>query len=309
MAYNIRNASSHIRGVGFIVLGILVFSLQDIAVKWIGGTYPILEIVAFRCLIAVPLTYLFYRMEGGRGFPATRQLGLELLRGLLFFLSYSTHFMSLAALSLAEIAAIRYSGPLLITLLSIVLLREKVGLKRWLALAVGFLGVLLIVRPGSAFNLGSVIKFGSVVSYALATMVTRKLRTTDTSATQAFYTGLVYLVAASVLSPIFIAIGDFPDAHPSIAFLFRAWSMPSLIDWSVMSGLGLIWAGGMYFQSRAYSLAPASSIAPFEYLALPVSITWDFLLWHGVPTWLTIGGAMLTLSSGMYVLLQERRKR
>jgi S-adenosylmethionine uptake transporter len=301
---------SNIRGVGFLVLGMLIFSLQDIAVKWIGGDYPILEIVAFRSVIAIPFTLLFYRLEGRRGFPVTRRYRLEILRGLFFFLAYTAHFMSLAALSLAEIAAIRYSGPLLITLLSVVWLRETVGLRRWLALLVGFAGVLLIVRPGLAtFNLGSIFKLIGVLFYALATIVTRKLQTTDSSATQAFYTSLVYLVAAFILAPIVAAVGNFPDAHPSIAFLFHTWAMPSLLDWAIMSALGLVWAGGLYFISRAYSSSPASTMAPFEYLSLPISMIWDFVLWRGVPTWMTLAGALLTLSSGMYVLYVERRKR
>ena len=310
MTNNLPKIDSPLRGVGFLILGTLIFSLQDIAVKWIGGDYPILEIVAFRSIVAIPFTLLFCRLEGRRGFPVTRRRKLQMLRGLFFFLSYTAHFMSLAALSLAEIAAIQYSGPLVITLLSIVLLRESVGPRRWVALFVGFAGVVLIVRPGmETFNLGSLIKMGSVLSYASATMTTRKLQTADSGATQAFYTSLVYLVAAVVLAPLVIAIGDFPDAHPSIAFLFHRWAVPSLLDWAVMSGLGLVWGAGMYFISRAYSASPASTLAPFEYLSLPISITWDFVLWHGIPTWMTLAGALLTLSSGMYVLYQERRKR
>ena len=302
--------SSSIRGVGFLLLGMLIFSLQDVVVKWIGGDYPVLEIVTFRSLVALPLTLLFYRYEGGRGLPTTKRHRLEYVRGLFYFLSYTTHFMGLAALSLAEIAAIKFSAPLMITFLSVVILGEKVGPRRWLALLVGFLGVLLIVRPGlDSFNMGSIFILISVLFYALATMLTRKLQTTDSSATMSYYSSLVYLMATFVLAPLVIAIGDFPDAHPSIAFLFQPWAMPSLLDWAVMSGLGFLWAGGMYFLARAYSVALASVVAPFEYLALPIHIMWGFVLWHEVPTWVTLAGASLTLPSGLYVLYRERRER
>ena len=90
--------SSNLQGVVFLVLGMLIFSLQDIAVKWIGGDYSVLEIVTFRSFIALPLTLLFFRYEGGRGLPTTPQPKLEYIRGLFFFLSYTTHFMGLAAL-------------------------------------------------------------------------------------------------------------------------------------------------------------------------------------------------------------------
>ena len=122
----------------------------------------------------------------------------------------------------------------------------------------------------------------------------------------AYYSSLVYLVAAFVLAPLAILVGEIPDAHPSIAFLFRAWAMPTLLDWVIMSGLGLVWAGGMYFMARAYSLAQASVAAPFEYVSLPINVMWGFVIWHEIPTLTTWAGAFLTLFSGMYVLYRER---
>ena len=300
--------NSNIRGVGFLVLGMLIFSLQDIAVKWIGGDYPVLEIVTFRSLIALPLTLLFFRYEGGKGLPTTRRHKLEYIRGLFYFLSYTTHFMGLAALPLAEIAAIKFSGPLMITSLSVVMLGEKVGPRRWLALLVGFMGVLLIVRPGLAgFNMGSIFILISVLFYALATMLTRKLQTTDSSATMSYYSSLVYLLATFVLAPLTIFVGEIPDAHPSIAFLFHAWAMPSLLDWVIMSGLGLVWAGGMYCLTCASSLALASVVSPFEYIALPINMMWGFVIWHEFPTLITFVGAFLTLSSGLYILKRRNK--
>ena len=218
--------------------------------------------------------------------------------------------MGIAALPLAEVAAIRNSGPLMITLLSVLILQEKVGPRRWVALAIGFLGVLLIVRPGSAtFNLGSIFVLISVLFYALSVIFTSKLQTTDSSATMAYYSSVVYLLAAIVLLPLAILVGEIPNAHPSIAFLLRAWTTPTLLDWGIMSGLGLAWAGGMYFFARAYTTAPASVIAPFEYTSLLINVMWDFLLWQMVPTLLTWAGAFLTIFSGLYILYREQRKQ
>ena len=300
--------SSNIQGAASLVLAMLIFSLQDIAVKWIGGDYSVLEIVMFRSVVALPFTLLFFRYEGGRGLPTTQRHKLEYTRGFFLFLSYTTHFMGLAALPLADIAAIRYSAPLMITFLSVVWLGEKVGPRRWLALIVGFIGVLFIVRPGSAtFNMGSISILMSTLFYALAAMLTRKLQTTDSSATMAYYSSRVYLIAAFILAPLPLMVGEIPDAHPSLVFLFRAWAMPTLLDWIIMSGLGLVWAGGMYFVARAYSLALASVAAPFEYATLPINIMWGFVLWHEIPTLTTLAGAFLTLFSGLYILFRERK--
>lgn len=302
--------SSNLRGVLFLLLSVLIGSLQNVAIKWIGGNYSVLQIVTFRSLVALPLTLLFVRLEGRRGLPVTKQPKLEFVRGFFLFLSYTTYMMGLAALPLADVESIRFSGPLMITILSVLMLSEKVELRRWLALIVGFMGVLLIVRPGSAnFNEGTIFILISVLFYALNTILTRRLQTTDSSATMAYFSTLVYLAAVLIVAPVAAAVGEIPGAHPSIAFLFHAWTEPTLLDFAIMCGLGFVWAAWMYFMTRAYSTAQASVVAPFEYVSLPVNIMWGFLIWHQLPTAMTVAGALLTLLSGMYILYQDRQER
>jgi S-adenosylmethionine uptake transporter len=296
-------------GVGFLVLGILTFSLQDIAIKSMGGSYPVLEIVIFRNMVALPCTLLFFYFEGGRGLPKTQHLGLESVRGLFLFLSYTAYIMGLAALPLAEIAAIRNSAPLLVTLFSVLWLGEKVSVRHWVALLVGFSGVLLIVKPLSAsFNLGSIFILLATFFYVFSVMLTRQLRTADSSATMAYYSSLVYMVVSLLLLPISLWVGEVPDAHPSIAFLFRSWTTPSLFDFIIMCGLGLLWAAGMYFMARAYGMTLASVVAPFEYIALPISVMWGLLIWREVPSVMTWLGALLTVLSGLYILYQGQQQ-
>ena len=218
--------------------------------------------------------------------------------------------MALAALPLAEIAAIRNSAPLMITLLSVLWLSEKVGPRHWLALVIGFIGVLLIVRPGSAgFNWGSLFILISTFLYTISIMLTRQLRNTDSSATMAYYSSLVYLVAALIVIPMVLWVGELPNAHPSIAFVFHAWQIPTTLDFAIMCAMGVLWATGMYFMARAYSLVQASIIAPFEYVALPINAIWGFAIWHELPTLLTWAGAILTLASGFYILNHAQEKR
>jgi drug/metabolite transporter (DMT)-like permease len=302
--------SSDLKGILFLLLAMLIISLQGIAVKGLGGSYPVLEMVVLRNLVALPFTLLFFRWEGKQGLPGTPQFKLEFTRGVFLFLSYTTFMMGLAALPLAEVEAIRFSGPMMITILSVFVLSEKVEAKRWLALIVGFLGVLLVVRPGSAgFNIGSIFILISVLFYALTVMSTRKLQVTDSSATMAYYSSLVYLAAALLVVPITLMIGEIPNAHPSIAFLFRDWSMPTFLDGVIMCGLGLVWAAWTYFMARAYSLAQASVAAPFEYMSLPINVMWGFAIWREIPTLLTWAGAALTLLSGIFILYLDRKAR
>ena len=303
-------ASATLLGITTLVLGMLIFSLQDIAVKWIGGDYPVLQIVILRSLVALPFAFLFLRAEGLRGLPRTPHPWLECLRGFLLFLSFTTYMMGLAALPLADMAALRNSGPLMITLLSVAVLREKVSLRHWLALLVGFAGVLLIVQPGSAtFNLGSIFALLAALFYAIATIITRRLRATDSSAVMGYYTSLIYVLAGLVLAPLALFVGELPGAHPSIAFLFRPWGMPTLLDGVIMGGLGVVWAVAMLFIARAYSLAQASVAAPFEYTSLLFNIIWGLLLWREAPSSLVLAGAALIVVSGIAILALQRKRQ
>ena len=303
-----KRYSDNIQGIFWIILAMFIFSFQNIAIKFINSSYPVLEIVIIRSLVALPLTIWFFRMEGGQGWPKTQQKLLEYGRGFFLFLSYTTYFMGLAALPLAEAASIRFSAPLTITALSVLLLGEKVGPRRWIALIIGFAGVLFIVRPGTdSFNLGSVFVFLATITYALALMLTRRLKAHDSSATMAYYSVTVYLAAAFVLAPLAALVGDRPEFHPSVAFLFRAWSMPSLLDLAIIAGLGFVWASGMFLVARAYSLALASVAAPFEYVTLPINVMWGYVFWREIPTTATWIGAGLTLASGLYIFFRESR--
>ena len=124
----------------------------------------------------------------------------------------------------------------------------------------------------------------------------------------AYFSTLVYLAAVLIVSPLAAGVGEIPAAHPSIAFLFHVWTMPTLLDLTIMCGLGFVWAAWMYFMTRAYSAAQASVVAPFEYASLPINILWGFIIWHELPTMLTVVGALLTLLSGMYIFHQERQE-
>lgn len=298
----------NVQGVLFLLLGMFVLSLQNIAVKSIDDGYAVLQIVIIRSLVAIPCTLFLYRFyEGGRGLPKTEQPKLEFLRGFLLFVAYTTYFMGLAALPLADVAAIRFSSPLFLTFFSVILLGELVGPRRWSAIVVGFCGVLVMVQPGAAsFNLGRVFVLVTAIAYALSAILTRRLRSTDSSATIAYYSTLVYLVSALLLSPIFVSIGESVTADPSIAFLVRAWGMPTWGDLSIMFALGLIWSIGMFCVAKAYSLALASVAAPFEYATLPINVMWGFLIWNEIPTVTVWIGALLTISSGLYILYREQ---
>ena len=304
-----EKTSSNIKGVSFLLIALVIMSLQPIIVKIVGVDYPILELVLIRSCVALPASLLIFRMEGNRGLPKTKRFGLHSIRGLMLFLSYTTAFMGMASLPLADMSAIRNSGPLMITFLSVIFLSEKVDFRRWLALIIGFAGVLLIVQPGSpTFNLGSVFILISTLLYAIMVLITRKLQTTDSSAAMAYFSTLVYMMAAVILTPLTLMVGEDAGMHPSIAFLFRSWSVPPFTDWLIISSLGIIWASGMYFIARAYSTADVSVVAPFEYVGLVISTIWDIVIWAIYPTPLMIVGALITVATGWYIVNRDQKE-
>ena len=298
----------NIKGIAALVLGIFIFSLQGVVIKTIGGHYPVLEIVLLRSLVAMPFTLMFYRMEGKRGLPQTKRMGMEMLRGATQFASYTFFFMGVATLPLATVSAINYSGPLMITLFSM-FLGDRVKPSTMVALLIGFAGVFVVLRPqDSGLNIGAIFILLSTLTYAIGVILTRMLRSDDSSATMAYFSSLFYLAAALLLAPIVWAIGPREGVDPSLAFLLRPWAMPSLLHLSMMLGLGLVWASGMYFTARAYVLAKTSVVTPFEYTSLLFSTMWGFFIFGDVPAIATILGALLALASGLYILFTEHKQ-
>jgi S-adenosylmethionine uptake transporter len=299
------------KGVLFLIAGVSVFSLQDVAIKWMSGNYPVYEIVFVRSLVAIPPILLIVRLEGGLSVLRTHRPWMHLLRSTTMLMSYTFYYLALAALPLADAVALFFSGPLFVTALSVPLLGEEVRLPRWLAVAVGFLGVMIMLRPGAgAVNPAALLSVLAALAYAMVAIVTRRLGPTEMGSSMAFYTTVLYLMAAAMLG---VAFGDGAWAvseHASLQFLFRRWVFPSGPDLALMVLCGLIAAFGFYALSQAYRLARASTAAPFEYTALPLAVLWGYVIWKDLPDEYTMTGAVLVVGAGLYVLHQEAlRKR
>ena len=293
-------------GVAFLLAGKSVFSLQDVVIKWMSGEYPVHEIVFVRSLVAIVLILLVVRFKGGLVSLWTHRPLLHLVRGCALFMAYTCYYLSLAALPLAETAALFFAAPFLVAALSVPLLGEKVGAQRWLAICIGFFGVLIILRPGGrVFDPASILALLSAMAYATAVIATRRLGRTDNSSSMAFSTTVLYLAFTAVIGMV---LGDgalFSSVHASVEFLFRAWALPSLSDLGLMAFLGLIAASGFYFGAQAYRMAQATAVAPFEYFGLLLAVIWGYAFWGDFPDIYTIAGMVLVAGSGIYVLHRE----
>lgn len=298
------------KGIAFVIVGVFVFSLQDVIIKAVSGRYPVHEIVFIRGLVAAPVLLMIAYHEGGLASLRTRRMGLHLLRGAAFFAAYTCFYLGVAALPLAETVTLANSAPLFVTALSVPLLGERVGPRRWLAVCAGFAGVVVVMRPGaSMMDPAAVLPVLAALLYAIGSIITRRLGKTDTGSTMALYTALFGLVAGATIG-LTIGNGRFATGqHSSLQFLVRAWTFPDWSDLGLIALCGVIAAAGFYCLSQAYRVTRPAIVAPFEYVSVPLGILWGYLFWSEVPQAHMVMGIFLIVGSGIYVLRSSRAGR
>ena len=303
------------RAILFILLGILAISVNDLLIKQLSGGYPLHQIVFARSGIGILLTLVVVQMEGGLRILKTRRPMLHALRGLLVVIANMTFFLALAALPLADATALFFAAPLFITLLSIPILGEKVGAVRLTAVAVGFMGVLIMQRPwagSEALEAPRIVLLLPVVAaltYALNQLMTRKLGVASKASALSVYIQLAFIVV-SILFYVVAGDGRFaPESgSASLEFLLRAWVWPAPGDGWVFVALGANSAIVGYCLSQAYRIGDAATVAPFEYVGLPLAVFWGFAVFGDIPDWEVWVGIALILGSGLFVFLRERQK-
>jgi S-adenosylmethionine uptake transporter len=312
------NANAHSQSsaaIAFIFAGVFAISINDMLIKQLSGGYPLHEIVFARAFIGILFGLGLVQLEGGWRILKTSQWHWHLLRGLLVVIANMTFFLALAALPLADATALFFVAPLFITLLSIPILGEKVGIMRLGAVAVGFLGVIIMQRPWAdaeslqASRLVLLLPVVAALTYALNQLMTRKLGVHSKASALAIYIQGTFLVV-SIGFFIFAGDGRFAtqDSAPSMQFLLRAWVWPAQGDIWVFLGLGLNAAVIGYCLSQAYRIADAATVAPFEYIGLPLAVFWGLVIFGDLPVWEVWIGIALILGSGLFVFLRERQK-
>jgi S-adenosylmethionine uptake transporter len=293
---------SPLKGASYLTAGVFIFSFQDVIIKWISDKYPVHEIVLIRsCFAIIPILFIAH-LEGGLHLLRTNHFVRHTIRSFLFFGAYICFYLSLAALPLAETVTLFFSAPIFITILSVTSLGEKVEFRSWMAVLVGFFGVIIMLRPGSQMlDPAAFLALFTAFLYAIASIITRRLGKTESGVSMAFYPTVMYIVFSTILSIALHSIAVTQKSHPSLAFLFREWQLPSHGDLFLLIIIGLISAGGFYCLSQAYRLANPSTIAPFEYIYVPLSIVWGYVFWKDILELQTVIGMVLIVGSGLYI--------
>lgn len=298
------------KGIAMLVIGLALFGVQDVLVKMLSGEIAVMEVVFFRSPIALLIAWWVVRREGGLHMLRTRNIKLITLRGLIGLSCYTSYYMALAMLPLADVIVIAFSAPLFVAALAVPILGERLDLLRSLAVLVGFIGVIIAMDPTGVTDPAILLAVYAAISYAAQSVITRQLGSSESGGALAFWHLLIFWLG-SCLAGLTLGSGWLlsPDSHPSIAFLLRAWTLPTAEQAQWLLIIGLIAGCGFYLLSQAYRIGQASSVAPFEFSAIIWGVLWGFLVWQQLPDAQMWVGMSLIVASGLFLLWWESRLR
>jgi drug/metabolite transporter (DMT)-like permease len=283
------------------------FSFNDMAIKFLSGDYALHQVVLIRSVIGmVVLLAVIVPLEGGYRILRTNRLFMHLLRGMCVVIANMTFFLALAAMPLADAVAIFFVSPLVITLFSVIFLKETVGPHRWLAVGMGLIGVVVMMRPASSsFQAVALLPLISEVAYASLHVLTRKIGDTEKAGTLTFYTQVTFIFV-SVVMGLTTGGGRFAGSgDPSLDFLLRDWVWPATSDYWIFVLIGIASTFGGYFISQAYRMCEAGLAAPFEYVAVVLAIFWGVMVFGEWPDQIAWIGIALIVGGGFYMLWRE----
>ncbi|MDJ0780144.1 MAG: DMT family transporter [Gammaproteobacteria bacterium] len=291
------------QGIAAIILGMLLFVCQDAMMKSLLGDFPVWPLLLVRAvvcsLVMVPLILYF----GPPHRILTPLWPLHVARAMLFAFGFSLYYAAFPFMTLAAVTTIFFAAPLLTAVFAAVFLKEHIGIHRISALVLGFVGVMVAMKPGAdSFQWVSVLPLICAFSYATSQMLARRIGDRDTAMVAGAYT---IILAGLFVLPLGWALNALFDIGAEAAHLRWSWQAFSvgILPWLVL--LGAIGMVGWTLLSRAYQVADVGAVAPFEYAYLPLAAALGYLAFDEVPTWNTLVGMALIIVSGVYIGYRE----
>jgi len=273
-------------GFLYMFLSVCTFSVMDLLVKWLSD-YPTGEVLFFRGFFGLLPTYFLIPKNKLKTFYTTKRYKEHLFRCLMGLMALIAIVIALRELPLAVVVSLSYAAPLFITVLSIFLLSEKVGIFRWLAVMIGFIGVIIIAEPGfKGMNYLYFLPLIFCIGMAFVTIIIRKLSTTEP----------IWLI--SIFFTITISIAG-------LATIPMGWTMPNFQDFILLALIGVTGGSANLFLTQSYKLSEVSLVAPLKYLALIFAIFFGYLIWNEIPTVKTLVGASLVILASLIIFKRE----
>jgi drug/metabolite transporter (DMT)-like permease len=284
-------ASNPARGIAMMLLCVLLFSCMDAAVKFATTAYPIGQIVFFRNIVAFLPIAFYVNASGGLAALRTDRLGVHFLRTLFGLGAMVAGFLGYSLLPLGDAVALEQSGPIFLTALSVPLLGERVGIRRWSAVIVGFVGVLIMTRPGAGvFDPAALLPLSAALLYAVAMIAIRKMSRSEPAAAIVFYFTVIGATAGALSLPF-------------------QWHGPDGFGLVLLVGIGLLGGGAQITMTLAFRLAPVALLAPFGYAGLVFAMGFGYVIWGEIPDAYLLIGAAVVVASGLYILHRETTLR
>jgi drug/metabolite transporter (DMT)-like permease len=282
------HASFDPRALLWLLGAISTFATMDAAAKWLGQTYPLLAGVWIRYLIPTVLLGGYLIAKKGRHFAHAAQPKIQIARGITLVTSTAFFWLALANLPLVEAAVVSFVCPTIVVLLSSLLLNERPARAHWIALVLGFVGVLIALRPGLTHTgIGAFAALASATFYATYIVLTRKVAGEVDALPLLFHANAVGALLLTVASPAFFRV-------------------PQGMEWPLLLGIGTFGLFGHWCMIRAYALATATALAPFMYVQLAFSTFWGWLVFNRLPDGFTLVGVAFILTGGFVALRYER---
>jgi drug/metabolite transporter (DMT)-like permease len=278
--------SSNMAGIGLMVLGIFLFCCNDALGKWLLGTYSVWQMLVIRSIAAMLILSPFIYREGKAVFDAPRPW-LQLARVALSTLESIMFFVAVTHLPLADTVTFYLAAPIYVTALSALFLKEQVGWRRWSAVLVGFIGVMIALRPSAAtLTLPALIAIVGSLFFAAFLIITRMLRGTSD----------VVMVSGQFLSMLIVA---------GIMAPFN-WIKPTAVDFGLLMVLGVVAMTAFHCVNRSLKLAPASVVVPYQYTMIIWAVALGWMVFGDVPDAFTITGGAIICAAGLYILWREQ---
>ncbi|MDR6292579.1 drug/metabolite transporter (DMT)-like permease [Inquilinus ginsengisoli] len=280
--------SSVSAGIGFACLGFALYTCMDTAVKWLSAGYPLYQVIFFNAAFGLVPMLAYAQLTGGFGQLKTRRSWLHGVRAALALIGSFTCFHAYSVMPIADVYAILFCAPLLITALSVPILGESVGWRRWSAVGVGFIGVMVMLRPGAGMANPAILgALFSAVANALGFLLLRRFIATENRITFGFYASAATAIATGLMILVFGGV------------------MPALNDLLPIAIGGMLGGSAYLFVTNAYRQAPAAVVAPFQYTQMIWGVLSGYLLWQDVPDTTMLIGCAIVIASGLYILHRE----
>jgi drug/metabolite transporter (DMT)-like permease len=298
-----------LKGVASLCAGAFVFTLQDVLLKYVSGSYPLSEVIFLRTVIAVPILLAMVWHAGDLA-ALTRNVGFLTARALILFVSYTAYYLAFPALPLADATALYFTVPLFVVIMAGPYLGEHSNWRVWSAVVIGLAGVVITLRPGiGVFEPAALLSLLSGATYAFSQLMARKVGAQASGPVLSLYQNAVFLLAAVIMALVF-QFADLPvPDHPSLKFLVRPWVLPTALDGLIMCACGVVAAAGTVLLTNGYRYAAANTAASFEYTGLIWLTLWGWLVFNETPKVTTIGGAVLIVAAGLIALLGQSSER